>query len=71
EVYCEGGARLATSLLRQHLVDRLELFYGPLVVGDGPHISSIGITAMDDADRWSLLDVRRLGDDVLVTLERP
>ncbi|MEA2486747.1 MAG: diaminohydroxyphosphoribosylaminopyrimidine deaminase [Actinomycetota bacterium] len=70
EVYCEGGARLATSLLRDDLVDRLELYYGPVLVGDGPHISSIGVTSMGDARRWRTCEVRRFDDDVMIVLER-
>ncbi|MFN2593908.1 MAG: bifunctional diaminohydroxyphosphoribosylaminopyrimidine deaminase/5-amino-6-(5-phosphoribosylamino)uracil reductase RibD [Actinomycetota bacterium] len=70
EIYCEGGARLATSLLREGLVDRLELYYGPLVVGDGPHISSIGITSMGQAPRWRPIEVRRFDNDVMMVMER-
>lgn len=70
EVYCEGGARLASSLLRDDLVDRLELYYGPLLTGDGPRISSLGVTTLGDARRWQLKTVARLGDDVAMTLEK-
>ncbi len=40
-VLCEGGGRLAGSLLVEDVVNRLTLFYGPLVLGPG------GIPAFD------------------------
>jgi diaminohydroxyphosphoribosylaminopyrimidine deaminase / 5-amino-6-(5-phosphoribosylamino)uracil reductase len=70
EVYCEGGATLATSLLRNGLVDRLELHYGPAIVGSGPSLGDLGIATMTAAQRWSTVDVERAGDDVIVRLRR-
>lgn len=71
ETYCEGGGTLATSLLRSDLVDRLELYRGPLLIGgSGPGIGSIGVESMSDAVRWSTSIVERLGEDDLVVLER-
>ena len=71
EVYCEGGAALATSLLRADLVDRLDLNYGPVVVGgDGVGFGDLGVTTMERASRWQTVDVTRIGDDAVVTLER-
>jgi len=71
EIYCEGGARLASALLRERVVDRLELYYGPVVLGDsGPGIAGLGIDSMDQASRFTLVETRRFEDDVLVILER-
>lgn len=71
EIYCEGGARLATALLATDLVDCLELHYGAVLVGgSGPRIEDIGVTTMSGAPRWTTLEVERLGDDVIVSLER-
>jgi diaminohydroxyphosphoribosylaminopyrimidine deaminase / 5-amino-6-(5-phosphoribosylamino)uracil reductase len=71
EVYCEGGARLATSLLKADLVNRLELHYGPITIGSGgPGIGDLGVTAMTTAGRWKLIGSDRLDDDVLVAYER-
>jgi diaminohydroxyphosphoribosylaminopyrimidine deaminase / 5-amino-6-(5-phosphoribosylamino)uracil reductase len=70
EVYCEGGARIATSLLAHDLVDRLELHYGPAMVGSGPAVGEIGVASMSGARRWRPLSVRRAGDDVLMSLVR-
>jgi diaminohydroxyphosphoribosylaminopyrimidine deaminase/5-amino-6-(5-phosphoribosylamino)uracil reductase len=71
EVYCEGGARVATSLVALDLVDRLELHYGPAMVGNGPALGDIGVASMSDARRWRPVSVRRAGDDVLMSFARP
>ena len=70
EIYCEGGAELATALLHSGLVDRLELFYGGVVAGSGgPDIGALGITSLSDAPRWVTRGVDRIGDDALITLQ--
>ena len=71
EVYVEGGGELATSLLRAELVDRLEIYHGPLVLGrGGPEIGDLGVDAIDDAARWTTRKVEQMGDDVLIVWER-
>ncbi|HYI44904.1 MAG TPA: bifunctional diaminohydroxyphosphoribosylaminopyrimidine deaminase/5-amino-6-(5-phosphoribosylamino)uracil reductase RibD [Actinomycetota bacterium] len=71
EILCEGGAELATSLLKQDLVDRLELHHGPLTIGrGGPDIGDLGFNSMTDAQVWSLAHVDRLGDDVISVYDR-
>jgi diaminohydroxyphosphoribosylaminopyrimidine deaminase / 5-amino-6-(5-phosphoribosylamino)uracil reductase len=72
QVYCEGGARLATSLLKLELVDRLDLHYGlKLVGGPGVSLGDIGVTTMAEAQEWSKMWLENRGDDVLMALERP
>ena len=71
ELYVEAGGRLATSLLRADLVDRLDIHHGPLLLGrGGPEIGELPVTAMDDARRWRLLGADPIGDDVLMSYER-
>ena len=71
EVYCEGGATLATTLLRDDLVERVEMNVGPLFLGrGGPDIGPLGIATIGDAPRWATTDVSRWGDDALMTLVR-
>lgn len=71
EVYCEGGARLATSLLSEDLVDVLELNYGPVLIGGpGLGLGDLGITTVGDAWRWRPLEMERLGEDFVAVLER-
>lgn len=71
ELYCEGGARLATTLLALDLVDRLEVHYGAAVIGEGgPSIGDLGARSMSDASRWRLVSNAVYGDDVVTTYER-
>lgn len=71
EVMVEGGAELATSLLREDLVDRLEVHHGPLVVGrGGPEIGDLGIDTMSDARTWTLARSRAAGDTVISVYDR-
>lgn len=71
ELYCEGGAALATSFLGEGLADRLEIYHAPLLLGaGGPQIGSLGVESMADARRWNVMSVEHVGDDVLTTLDR-
>ncbi|CAN5696721.1 bifunctional diaminohydroxyphosphoribosylaminopyrimidine deaminase/5-amino-6-(5-phosphoribosylamino)uracil reductase RibD [soil metagenome] len=71
ELYVEAGGRLATSLLRADLVDRLDIHHGPVLLGrGGPEIGELGVAAMDDAPRWLLLSADAVDDDVLMSYER-
>lgn len=65
EVFCEGGAGLATALLKRDLVDRLEIHQGSLLVGAGPAIGDVGVDTMGDALQWTLVSSRASGDDVI------
>lgn len=64
-LYCEGGPRIATSLLRASLVDRLELHHGPKLVGGGPMLGDLGITTMHHAIVWDLIELERVDDDIV------
>jgi diaminohydroxyphosphoribosylaminopyrimidine deaminase / 5-amino-6-(5-phosphoribosylamino)uracil reductase len=68
DLYCEGGAALATSMLAEGCVDVLEVHYGPKVVGaGGPQLEDIGVKSLDDADPLEPLGVRSSGDDIIAT----
>jgi diaminohydroxyphosphoribosylaminopyrimidine deaminase/5-amino-6-(5-phosphoribosylamino)uracil reductase len=70
EVFCEGGPRLASSLIAGDLAGRLELHYGPLLAGGGLTIDDLGIATMSEARRYRVEETRRAGADLLVTLVR-
>ncbi len=71
DLLCEGGAQLASSLLRAGLVDRLELHYGPRIVGSGgPAVGDVGVRSLDDARWWNLVDVRTSSGDIAATFEK-
>ena len=65
----EGGGRLAASLLRAGLVDRLVWLHAPLLLGgEGlPAVAELGLDALADAPRFERLASEPVGDDVLTT----
>jgi diaminohydroxyphosphoribosylaminopyrimidine deaminase / 5-amino-6-(5-phosphoribosylamino)uracil reductase len=69
EVLCEGGAELATSLLRDDLVDRLELHTGGVLLGTGPRIGDLGISTIERAPRWRRVSTWASGNDSLSVYE--
>jgi diaminohydroxyphosphoribosylaminopyrimidine deaminase/5-amino-6-(5-phosphoribosylamino)uracil reductase len=66
-VFCEGGAALAATLLSTGLVDELVTMTAGLVLGaEGkPAIGALGVSALDEARRFELLEARAVGGDVL------
>lgn len=68
----EGGARLAASLIRAELVDRLAWYRaGRLIGGDGlAAIAALGLDKLDDTPAFTLLTRRQLGEDILETYAR-
>lgn len=71
-LFVEGGATLASEMLRAGVVDRLYLFYAPLFLGPGGLGAFAGLenAAIADAHRWRRLDTRSFGADTLITLAR-
>jgi diaminohydroxyphosphoribosylaminopyrimidine deaminase / 5-amino-6-(5-phosphoribosylamino)uracil reductase len=64
QVLVEGGARLHAALARAGLIGRLVLYVAPATLGaEGrPLLAGPGARSIAEADRWRLLDVRRLGE---------
>ena len=60
----EGGPTLASSFLREGVVDKLLLFVAPTLAGSGPRWMVDG-----PGDSLSLagLEAERVGDDLLLT----
>lgn len=66
-VFCEGGGALAASFLQAGLVDELLGFTAGLALGaEGrPSLGALGVEALAEAPRFQLVDVQRVGEDVL------
>jgi diaminohydroxyphosphoribosylaminopyrimidine deaminase/5-amino-6-(5-phosphoribosylamino)uracil reductase len=68
-VFVEGGPTLAASFLRQGLVDELLVYIAPtLIGGDRLAVGDIGVTTIAQQHRLDIVQVDRLGDDILVAL---
>jgi diaminohydroxyphosphoribosylaminopyrimidine deaminase/5-amino-6-(5-phosphoribosylamino)uracil reductase len=71
-VLTEGGSRLAASLARADLIDRVAWFRAPLLIGgDGvPALEAFGLNELGDAPRFRRTGVSRFGEDLLECFER-
>lgn len=71
-ILVEGGGRLAASLIRADLVDRMIWFRSPSVIGgDGlPAIAAFGVDTVAETPRWRRVRADILGDDLLETFVR-
>lgn len=71
-ILAEGGAGLATGLLRRDLVDRFAWFHAPSVIGsDGiTAVADLGHEKLAGIPRFERLTVEPVGEDVLETLRR-
>ena len=67
---CEGGSGIAASLLEAGAVNRLYLFYAPILLGVGAQraFGALAGTQLDQAHRWRSLGAKQFGDDTLLTL---
>ena len=71
-VLCEGGGRLAASLLVAGLVDEIALFTaGRAIGGDGrPGIGALGLERLADAPEFALESTEPVGQDLLTRWRR-
>ncbi|MBT8423628.1 MAG: bifunctional diaminohydroxyphosphoribosylaminopyrimidine deaminase/5-amino-6-(5-phosphoribosylamino)uracil reductase RibD [Silicimonas sp.] len=72
-VFCEGGGTLAASFLAAGLVDELITFTAGLAIGaEGqPGVGAMGLSALSGAERFTLVETRRIGPDVLSRWQKP
>jgi diaminohydroxyphosphoribosylaminopyrimidine deaminase/5-amino-6-(5-phosphoribosylamino)uracil reductase len=65
-IFVEGGGQVAGSFLRCGLVNALEWFRAPIVIGgEGrPGIGALAIAALAQAPHFRRLEVRQLGEDL-------
>lgn len=65
----EGGQSLSTALLKSGLVDRLEIFIAPKILGGGARsILGLGINRMEEILKFRSFTWTPFGDDMLMTL---
>ena len=67
-ILVEAGQQLGSALLREGLVDKVELFLAPKLLGNGTRsIMDIGIFAMRDICTLKEVTWEQIGDDMLLT----
>jgi diaminohydroxyphosphoribosylaminopyrimidine deaminase/5-amino-6-(5-phosphoribosylamino)uracil reductase len=71
-VMIEGGGQVAASFLAADLVDGIEWFRAPILLGDEgrPAVGDLAIEALAEAPRFRRVDVQPLGDDLWERYER-
>jgi diaminohydroxyphosphoribosylaminopyrimidine deaminase/5-amino-6-(5-phosphoribosylamino)uracil reductase len=71
-LFVEGGGQVAASFLRCGLVDRIEWFRAPLVLGgEGrPGVGALALQALKDAPRFRRIATESLGEDLWERYER-
>ncbi len=67
-IFCEGGGKLAASLIRAGYVDRLITMTAGIAIGaDGiPNLGALGIDALAQAPRFKFISQRQFGNDLMV-----
>lgn len=68
----EGGGTLTASFLKANVIDNIEWFRAPLILGgDGRSgIGELGLTDLNMAQRFNRINIKELGDDIHERYER-
>lgn len=68
----EGGGRLAGALLGAGLVDRFVWIVSPVWLGDRgvPAVRGVEVSSLLEAERWTLVDRKGLGQDTVLIFDR-
>jgi diaminohydroxyphosphoribosylaminopyrimidine deaminase/5-amino-6-(5-phosphoribosylamino)uracil reductase len=71
-ILVEGGGQLAGALLAAGLVDRYYWLQSPVWLGDDavPALTGLPPRALDQAERWRVIERRALGEDTLLVIDR-
>ena len=67
-VFCEGGGKLAASLIAGGFVDRLITMAAGIAIGaDGtPNLGELGVQTLDGAPKFRMYSYRKIGNDLMV-----
>jgi diaminohydroxyphosphoribosylaminopyrimidine deaminase/5-amino-6-(5-phosphoribosylamino)uracil reductase len=71
-ILLEGGGVLAAAAIREGVVDRIEWFRAPILIGgDGkPALAGLHVQWLEQAPAWRRVAVRELGPDLWESYER-
>jgi diaminohydroxyphosphoribosylaminopyrimidine deaminase / 5-amino-6-(5-phosphoribosylamino)uracil reductase len=72
-VMLEGGPTLSGSFVSADLVDKVVAYFAPILIGGGGHsaLAGPGAASIDDAWRFRLDEVTRIGTDSRVVARHP
>ena len=72
-LFCEGGGGVASALINAAAVDRLTLFYAPILLGSGGHagFGAVADVTMDGLERWRVVRRASFDADTLIALAPP
>lgn len=67
-LWVEAGATLASSLIREQLVDELVLYLAPKIMGSDSRglLGAMGLESMTDVIELNINDVRQVGQDIRI-----
>jgi diaminohydroxyphosphoribosylaminopyrimidine deaminase/5-amino-6-(5-phosphoribosylamino)uracil reductase len=67
----EGGGRTAAWFVRQRSVQRFEIYFAPILLGEEgmPSMGSLEVGSLADAPSFSIVRSRRLGEDLHITAD--
>jgi diaminohydroxyphosphoribosylaminopyrimidine deaminase/5-amino-6-(5-phosphoribosylamino)uracil reductase len=67
----EGGSKVFSSFVNNRLEDEILIFIGPKILGRGiPLTDGIGIKSLPKALKYTIKDYDKVGEDLLVRMER-
>ena len=71
-LYVEGGGQIAASFLNAGLVDRIEWFRAPIILGSEgrPAVGGLGLGSLSGAPRFKRVEVSSIGEDLWERYER-
>jgi len=71
-IFCEGGATLSASLLRENLVDQLIVFQAGKMIGvEGlSAIGALDLMALNKAPQFDLIKTTAIGPDTMSIWQR-
>ncbi|WP_342320144.1 bifunctional diaminohydroxyphosphoribosylaminopyrimidine deaminase/5-amino-6-(5-phosphoribosylamino)uracil reductase RibD [Corynebacterium mayonis] len=71
DVLVEGGASLLGSFFKLNVVDRVQAYLAPMILGGGRAVVEQALTpTLADATRFRTSQVTQLGNDILIEMER-
>ncbi|WP_114639795.1 bifunctional diaminohydroxyphosphoribosylaminopyrimidine deaminase/5-amino-6-(5-phosphoribosylamino)uracil reductase RibD [Polynucleobacter necessarius] len=68
EIHIESGFKLNGSMLREHCVDELLLYYAPFMIGVGIGMANVDLATLSERQDWQIIDQSLIGADLRLRL---